>query len=132
MHDDLEGIDVTNFYYRNLILKLNREIESKCVFLSDDADLADEDPFVGSKPPKRERTSYNDAIKSFLEDSKQIKQDKLELERAREARLAEESKMKNDLGRGTMAADKARMENDRKREETFANLMLEVLNTLKH
>ena len=120
-------------------MKLNREIESKWVFLSDDADLADEDPFVGSKPPKRERTSYNDAIKSFLEDSKQIKskelklqQDKLELERAREARLAEESKMKNDLGRERMAADKARMENDRKREETFANSMLEVLKTLKH
>ena len=94
-------------------------------------ELDPDDPDVLVTPPKRERTSYNDAIKSFLQDSKQLKSeelklqyDKLELERAREVRLAEECKLK-------IEADKARMENDRKREETFANLMMEVLKTLK-
>ena len=101
-------------------------------------DLVEEDSDVSFTPPKRGRINYNDAIKAVLEVYKQIKskelklqQDKLDLERAREARLAEESKMRIDLDKKRIEADKARMDNDRKREETFTTFMLEVLKTLK-
>ncbi|GAV03882.1 hypothetical protein RvY_14251 [Ramazzottius varieornatus] len=56
--------------------------------------------------PKRERTSYNHMLKSFLESSTdvknkelQIKEELLAVERTREARLSEESKMKYDWNR---------------------------------
>ncbi|GAU89749.1 hypothetical protein RvY_02260 [Ramazzottius varieornatus] len=88
--------------------------------------------------PKRERTSYNHMLKSFLESSTevknkelQIKEELLAVERTREARLSEESKMKYELEQKRIEADQIKMVNDRKREELFANVMLEALRTLK-
>ncbi|GAV07918.1 hypothetical protein RvY_17696 [Ramazzottius varieornatus] len=88
--------------------------------------------------PKRERTSYNHMSKSFLESSTevknkelQIKEELLAVERTREARLSEESKMKYELEKKRIEADQIKMVNDRKREELFANVMLEALRTLK-
>ncbi|GAV08757.1 hypothetical protein RvY_18405-1 [Ramazzottius varieornatus] len=66
------------------------------------------DPLDGGKSdekvtntPKRERTSYNHMIRTFLDGSSdvkmkelQLKQEQLEVERGRESRLAEENKMK--------------------------------------
>ncbi|GAU88329.1 hypothetical protein RvY_01045 [Ramazzottius varieornatus] len=105
------------------------------------------DPLDGGKSdeevtntPKRERTSYNHMISTFLDGSSdvkmkelQLKQEQLEVERGRESRLAEEYKMKYDLelNEVRMGADNQKDESNRKRDELMAAVMMEALKGLK-
>ncbi|GAU99369.1 hypothetical protein RvY_10385 [Ramazzottius varieornatus] len=88
--------------------------------------------------PERERTSYNHMIKTFLDGSSdvkmeelQLKQEKLVVERARESRLAGESKMECELELKQMEADRSKSEAERKRDELMTAEMMEALKGLE-